>query len=98
MLLEGSDEHGQPFSDADVIANGQMVFTNAMLYGGPAVSFLLYGRLKYPEARERVLAEIDGDQSATVNLRAPSLDDVFFALTGDSSSSAAIASKIKEEA
>lgn len=45
-----------------------------------------------------VLAEIDGDQSATVNLRAPSLDDVFFALTGDSSSSAAIASKIKEEA
>ncbi|NUP74741.1 MAG: ATP-binding cassette domain-containing protein [Sinomonas sp.] len=35
-----------------------------------------------------VLAAIDGDASASVRLRAPSLDDVFFALTGHPSSSA----------
>jgi ABC-2 type transport system ATP-binding protein len=34
-----------------------------------------------------VLAAIDGDGSASVSLRAPSLDDVFFALTGSPSSS-----------
>jgi ABC-2 type transport system ATP-binding protein len=35
----------------------------------------------------RVLDEIDGDQLATASLRSPSLDDVFFALTGTPSSS-----------
>ncbi|HKU10434.1 ATP-binding cassette domain-containing protein [Sinomonas sp.] len=35
----------------------------------------------------RVLDELDGDQLATASLRAPSLDDVFFALTGNPPSS-----------
>ena len=68
VLLEGHDENGQPFSDADVMANGQMVFTNAMLYGGPAASFLLYGLLKNREARERVLAEVEGDHPLTLDV------------------------------
>jgi cytochrome P450 len=70
VLLEGRDENGQPFSDADVMANGQMVFTNAMLYGGPAASFLLYGLLKNHDARERVLTELSeiGDQRLTLDV------------------------------
>jgi cytochrome P450 len=70
VLLEGRDENGQPFSDADVIANGQMVFTNAMLYGGPAASFLLYGLLKNHDARERIMTELAeiGDQRLTLDV------------------------------
>lgn len=59
LLLESTDHEGQPLSDDDVIANAQMAYSNAMLYGGPACAFLLYALLKYPDARARVQAEVD---------------------------------------
>lgn len=59
LLLNATDEEGRPLGDEDIIANAQMIYSNSLLYGAPACAFLLYGLLKYPEARARVQAEVD---------------------------------------
>ena len=59
LLLRATDEEGKPLSDADVIANAQMVYSNSLLYGAPACAFLLYALLQHPAALARVRAEVD---------------------------------------
>jgi cytochrome P450 len=59
MLLEMMDHTGQPFSDHDIVANAQMIYSNSLLYAAPAASFLLYALLKYPTVLARFKAEVD---------------------------------------
>jgi cytochrome P450 len=59
LLLRSTDDEGKPFSDADVIANAQMVYSNSLLYGAPACAFLLYSLLQHPDALARARAEVD---------------------------------------
>ena len=59
MLLEMTDYTGQPFSDHDIVANAQMIYSNGLLYAAPAASFLLYALLKYPRVLARFKAEVD---------------------------------------
>jgi CRP-like cAMP-binding protein/cytochrome P450 len=59
LLLGATDLTGAPFTEQDVIANAQMVYSNTLLYGAPACACLLYGLLKNPAVKERVIAEVD---------------------------------------
>jgi cytochrome P450 len=59
LLLGMTDHTGQPFSDADIVANAQMIYSNSLLYAAPAASFLLYALLKYPSVLARFKAEVD---------------------------------------
>jgi cytochrome P450 len=59
LLLAATDEIGQPYSEADIIANAQMAYSNSMIYGGPVCAFLLYAALKFPDVRARIQPEID---------------------------------------
>jgi cytochrome P450 len=59
MLLEMMDHTGQPFSDQDIVANAQMIYSNSLLYAAPAASFLLYALLKYPTVLARFKTEVD---------------------------------------
>jgi cytochrome P450 len=60
LLLAAREPDGKPFSDEDIIANAQLVYSNTLLYAGPSSAFMLYGLLKHPAARDAVLAELDG--------------------------------------
>jgi CRP-like cAMP-binding protein/cytochrome P450 len=59
LLLAARNLDGTPFSELDVIANAQMIYSNTLLYTAPAVACLLYALLKSPTVTEQVLAEID---------------------------------------
>jgi cytochrome P450 len=58
-LLEATDENGQPFSEATLIAQAFSLFFGGMETAANICSFMLFVLLKNPEVLERVTAEID---------------------------------------
>jgi cytochrome P450 len=58
-LLEATDENGQPFSEAALIAQVLSPFLGGMETTANICSFMLFALLKNPDVLERITAEID---------------------------------------
>ena len=58
-VLAVRDEHGAPLTEHNVLALAQMIYSNTLLYVGPAASFLLHALLSNPDALHRCEQELD---------------------------------------
>jgi len=58
-LLKATDENGQPFSEAALVAHAISPFVGGMETVANTCAFMLYALLKHPEVLECVTAEVD---------------------------------------
>lgn len=58
-LLQATDETGQPFSEATLVAHAVSPFVGGLETVANTCAFMLYALLKHPEVLERVTAEVD---------------------------------------
>jgi CRP-like cAMP-binding protein/cytochrome P450 len=60
LVLQAKYADGQPFNEADRLANAHLPYANGITYTGRIGGFLLYELFQRPEILARLVAEVDG--------------------------------------
>ena len=59
IVLQAKYPDGQPFNEADLLANAHLPYANGITYTGRIGAFLLYELLQRPKILARLVSEID---------------------------------------